>query len=341
MAMYGFRVYTLEPQVRRTKKMLKVEDVSEAGGATGALEAMHEQLLAIQGTTNVGQPTYFQNALVDASRQADIDKAEDVPYFTVLRVDKIGRTIKVLVETGREQDHDGLRTRAGKQEPIKKKAAVRTFSVAFIVPSNGDAALMVAEVRGRFSSVGEILLQWMTRSAQRANATVDAKGNTNEDAWLNWKPTARIDGDRLDGILNGSSEHKFTLKRQTVSAQGIRGGTEIELIQMGLRKASITDVGAVLMRMAGRKGKGTETARRKAAADDVLTLVEPNVGSVSFTDGELSFNENGKTQKITSETIDQLFVYPTGSKRPDADDLLTQSSKVVERVCKGLGIPTT
>jgi hypothetical protein len=152
--------------------------------------------------------------------------------------------------------------------------------------------------------------------------------------------TPRIDGDRLDGILNGSSEHTFKLRRQTVSAQGARKSYDIELVQLGLKKATIADVLKVLVSMSERKSKavGTPKDRRKSAAADVLSLVDASVSGVEFTDAELSFSENGKTQRVNAETIDELFVYPVGSKRLTVLELRSKSATILQRIAPTLGI---
>lgn len=339
MASYGFRIHTIHPHVRRTQEYLQIQDVSLAGGKVDALDQVYEEILALQGKTCVGTPTYYQNEEVESARLAENDKAEDLPYFTVLNVSKVGRVLTVLVETGKEADHDALVSRDGTHQEMKNKAAVRRSNVIIEFPKSGEAALMVSEVRGR-SYAGDLLIQWLTRTAQREMISVDGKGNRKEDDWLNWKISPRIDGDRLDGILTGSSDHTLKLRRKTVNASGARTSYDIELTQIGLKTTTVQRLLDVLTAMANRRTTGTENDRRAAAAKDVLSLVEPKVGGVGFDDGELSFLEKGKRQTINSETVDQLFVYPVGSKRPDAHDLRSQSAAIVKRIATGLGIPT-
>ncbi|MBD8218105.1 hypothetical protein IFU40_05570 [Microbacterium sp. CFBP 13617] len=338
MATYGYRVHYLEPHIRRTQNFLTVEDVSQASDDTDAIEDVHRRLLALQDETHVGRPTYFVSDEHEALRQADMDEANDLPYLTILKVDREDRVIEILVETGREQDHDGIRTRDGQEEPIRRKAAVRRSWVVLAFPRKGDRALMVSEVRGR-TFAGVELFELLTRTAQREKVRQDEKGNKTEDPWLNWKLTPCVDGDRLDGILNGSSDHAIKLRRNTVNAQGNRGSYDIELVQFGLKSTPIERLTQVILDMAHRKGSDTEEARRRAAAADVVTLVEPNVGGVEFTDAEISFKENGKTQTVTSETVDKLFVYPIGSQRmKTAMDLRSKAAPVVQRIAPTLGI---
>ena len=124
-----------------------------------------------------------------------------------------------------------------------------------------------------------------------------------------------------------------------MNAQGTRGSYDLELVQLGLKSTPIEKLTQVLLDMLHRKGSGTEIERRKAAAADVLTLVEPDVGGVEFTDAEISFKENGKTQTVTSETVDKLFVYPPGSQRmKTAKDLRSKAAPVVQRIAPTLGI---
>lgn len=335
---YGFRVHTIEPRVRRTQEFLTIEDVSDAGGETDALEQVHKELLALTGQTKVGAPAYFQSKAEDDARQDAIEKSEDAPYFTLIDVTRDGRVLELLVETGKEADHDGLRSRDGTTQSLKKKAAIRRSTVLLAFPKKGSEAFMVSETRGQSWS-GEFVIQWITRTAQRANVVLDADGQRKDELpWLNWKITPRIDGDRLDGILKDSSEHTFRLRRQSVTAQGTRTSYDIELVQFGLKKTPVERVLDVLTNMAERKKQGTEAERRAAAAADVLTLVEPDVGGVAFTDGELSFLEKGKRQTINSETIDQLFVYPLSSARPSPAELRNHAASVIQKIAPTLGI---
>ena len=338
-AVYGFRVHTMEPHVQRSQEYLSIEDVSAAGGEVDAFDQVHKALLELQAaSTQVGYPTFYVDQQHEDDRDARL-AGKELPYFQVTQVDMTGRVIEVTVETGKEADHDALVSRDGTHEPIKNKAAVRTSTVILIFPKKGTMALMVSEVRGR-NYAGEFLFQWLTRRAQRAVVTIDAKGNRKEDAWLNWKLVPQIDGNRLDGILSGSADHTLRLRRRTVSAAGTRSSYDLELVQFGLKKSPLTSLVKVLTDMAGRAGKGTAENRRKEAAKDVISLVDADVAGLDFTEAELSFKENGKTQTVNSETIEQLFVYPLGVGRPSLTDLKAKATPVVQRIGPGLGIQT-
>jgi hypothetical protein len=337
MATYGFRIHTIQPHVRRTQDYLKVEDVSKAGGATDALDQLYGEILALQGKTNVGRPTFFQSPDVDEVRAAELDDEDNLPYFTILSVDKVGRRLEVSVETGREADHDALVSRTGQHEDIKNKAAVRRSTVIIDMPLTGEYGIMVSEVRGR-SYAGDVLFEWLTRTAQRAVVSIDDKGNRKEEPWLNWKLEPRIDGERLDGILSNSSDHTLKLRRRSVNSQGTRNSWDMELTQMGLKQTPVEKLLEVLMNMAARRKSGTELERRREAAKDVISLVDSDVSGVGFDDGELTFLEKGKRQTINSETVDQLFVYPIGPKRLTAADLESKSSAVRKRIANALGV---
>lgn len=341
MAIYGYRIHTMEPHIARKRtdeSFLKIEDVSRAGGEIDAFDQFVKELTALRNaSTQVGTPTYYIDEVHEEARLQAVEEADDLPYFEVVGFNQDGRVLEVMVETGREADHDALVSRDGTHETIKRKAAVRRSVVLLVFPHRGDMAIMVSEVRGR-GYAGELLVEWLTRRAQREAVSVDEKGNRKEEPWLNWRLTPRIDGNRLDGILSQSDNHAFKLRRRTINSRGGRGSYDIELVQWGLKKTNIEKVGDVLLRMAGRSGKGSETERRKAAAKDVLTLVEPNVGGVEFDDAELTFTENGKTQRINSETIEQLYVYPIGTTRPKPKDLRTAAAPVVQRIGPTLGI---
>lgn len=338
VATYGYRIHTMQPQLQRSRRFLKIEDVSSAAEANDACEQFYADVMALKAAgTQFGTPAFFVSRQEDEARQARLDDAENLPYFTILNTSRTDRSITVTIETGREADHDGLRSRDGTLETMSRRAAVRTSTVIYVFPVEGDYALMLSEVRGR-TFVGESLTHWITRRAQRDAVQVDEDDNKSEGPWLNWKLEPRIDGERLDGILNNSADHSLKLRRSTVGSGGTRSTYDIELVQFGLKQTTTERFLEVLMAMSHRIGHGTEAERRAAAASDVLSLVEPDVGGVEFTDGELSFSENGKKQVITSETVDQLFIYPVGTKRLKEEGLRSHSEEVVSRIASMLAI---
>src|SRR3546814_817557 len=158
--------------------------------------------------------------------------------------------------------------RDGKSESMKKRAAVRRYTVWMLFPVAGDYAFMVSETRGR-SYAGELLLQWLTRSLQRESVTVDADGKKHESEWLNWKLEPRIDGDRLERILSESSDHTIRLRRHSISATGGRPTYDLELVQLGLKKTPIDKVADAISAMRQRSGKGTQYDRRQQAAQEI------------------------------------------------------------------------
>jgi hypothetical protein len=341
MAVYGFRIHTLRPHVARGRTdeaFLQIEDVSAAGGPADAFEHVKADLLGLkEAKTQVGTPTFYVDDDHEEIRLGEQDGKENLPYFEVIDFSHADRVIEVSVETGKEADHDALVSRDGTHQEIKKKAAVRRATVLLIFPRSGDLALMVSEVRGR-NYAGERLLQWLTRRAQRAAVSSEADGKRSEEPWLNWKMEPQIDGDRLDGILQASSDHSLKLRRRTKSSAGGRGSYDLELVQFGLKQTKPEQVLEMLAKWADRLGSGTELDRRKQAAEDVATLVGQPVGDVDFDDGEISFKENGKTQTVTSESIDKLFVYPIGAKRPKPYELRVKAAPAVQRIAPALGI---
>ena len=339
MATYGFRVHTMEPHVRRTEKFLQIEDAAGAGGEADACDQMYRELLELQGILNIGTPTYFVDEQSEEIRAAALEAANDLAYFLVHKVNRDGRVLEVIVETGKEADHDALASRDGTHEEMTRRAPVRRSTVVFAFPEKGGTAIMLSDVRGR-NYAGQLLIQWLTRTAQRANVQVTEKGKK-EEPWLNWKLTPQIDGERLDGVLSGSSEHTLKLRRRYVNAQGGRASFDLELVQFGLKKTGKDAFLAVVLGMADRRNKGTEAARRAAAAVDVITLVDPDVAGVGFNDGELSFSENGKVQTVNAETVDRLFVYPTGSVKLDPTELRKKAAAVVGRIALASNVEVT
>jgi hypothetical protein len=329
----------MHPRIGRTQKDLTVEDVSSVSAHTKAADDLYASLVNLKGEVHLGNPTYFVSVEEDEFRKAKDATADNLAYLNILKINRSGDRIEVLVETGREADHDALVAREGDRSSLKKKAAVRESWVVFAFPPKGASGLMLSSVRGR-TYAGEQLLGWVTRTAQRSNVTVTEEG-VKVDDWLNWKIVPCIDGDRLDGILNGSSDHALKLRRKGISAQGKRQTTDLEFVQYGLKRKGTKELLDVLTRIASRRNTGTVSERQGEAAKDVISLMESDISEVDFTDGELSFKENGKTQIVNSESVDQLFVYPVGTRRPDAGELIAFARETVNRIAKASNIECT
>jgi hypothetical protein len=338
VAIYGYRIHTVQPQIQRSRRYLQINDVSSVASSEDACDELENRLNGLKELgTLFGSPTYFVSAEEDMVRKEKQDATERIPYFTVLDVTRFGRSITVAVEQGQEADHDGLRSREGDRESIKGKAAVRDSTVIFIFPQEGPYAFMVSEVRGR-SYGGERLVQWLSRTTQRDAITFDGAGNKLEAPWLNWNIEPQMDGERLDGILSGSANFAFKLRRRTLNAASQPGSYDLEVVQFGLKQKPIERVLEVLMNIANRAGVGTEAERRARAAEDVLTLVGDDIMDADFTDGELSFDEQGKRQTVNAESIDKLFIYPTGFYRLQPSALKEKSAQVLGRVAVRFGI---
>lgn len=343
MTTYGYRIHTLEPRLGRAREengARPLEDVSDAGGAVDAFDQFKTELLALQDDhTQLGNPTFYVDEVTEAERRARLDEAEGVPYFEVTNVDVEDRRIRVTIETGREQDHDALVSRDGTHEPIERKAAVRGMQVVLLFPTSGAAAIMLSEVRGQ-TYVKELLIKWLTRRAQHAAVTINEDNRKVVGPFLNWHLTPQIDGARLDGILGESADPSFRLRRRGVSATGTRSSYDLELVQWGLKKTPVERVFGAILAMAERRGSTTELERRKAAAADVIELVDPAVrsGDIEYDDAEISIVEKGKRQTITAETVDKLFIYPLGPVRPKGYRLISEAAPVVNRIAKALKI---
>jgi hypothetical protein len=346
MTTYGYRIHTLEPRLGRARELngaMALEDVSAAGGDTDAFEQFKKELLELQDAkTQLGTPAFYVDEITDAERQAKLDETDGVPYFEVTDVQVEDRRIRVTVETGREQDHDALVSRDGTHEPIERKAAVRGMQVVLLFPQVGPMAIMLSEVRGQ-TYVGELLIKWLTRRAQHAAVTVNADNRKIVGPFLNWHLTPMIDGARLDGILGHAADPSFRLRRRGVSAAGTRTSYDLEVVQWGLKKTTAEKVFDTILAMAARKGSTTELDRRKAAANDVIQLVDPAVSrsGIEYDDAEISIVEKGKRQTINAETVDKLFIYPLGSTRPKGYQLVKEAAPVVNRIARALKITTT
>ncbi|MGM1030613.1 MAG: hypothetical protein ACQEWM_12215 [Actinomycetota bacterium] len=340
MVAWGFRVHTMQPRVKRSQKFLSIQDVSEAADSTDAYDEVLKAARELEGDLKFGSPTYFIDDETEAERKERELASDGLPYFSLEKVTPSERVLRFEIQIGRESDHDGLRSRDGTSEPMEKRAAVRTLHAWMIFPAAGEYAFLVSETRGR-TYVGELLVQWLTRTLQRNSVSVNGQGKRTEEPWLNWQLEPQIDGERLDGLLHDSDDFTIRLRRRTVTASGGRASHDLELVQYGLKKTSTEKVLDVILKMHDRWGKGSEKSRREQAANDVVALVDASVSGLDFNDGEVSFKEKGKTQTINAETVDRLFVYPLGDKHLSPDEVLQEAGAVVKRIADGLGVQLT
>lgn len=328
----------MQPKVNRSQTFLTLQDVSEAADYADPCAAVYAAAKEIENDLKLGSPTYYVDEITEEIREAQLQDATELPYFVLEEVTRADRVLRFAVQVGKESDHDRLVARDGSGEPMTKRAAVRRLYAWMIFPAAGDHALLVSETRGR-TYIGALLVEWLTRTLQRNAVSLDDKGKRQEEPWLNWKLEARIDGARLDGLLNGSSNFAIRLRRKTVTATGGRSSYDLELVQYGLKKTPVDKVFGVIQAMYDRIGVGSETHRREQAAKDVIELVDGDgVGGLEFNDGEISFLENGKTQTINAETVDRLFIYPLGDKHRLPDEVFEEAAPVVKRIAAGLSI---
>lgn len=323
MTAYGMRLYKLSAHNARSTKDLPLNDLTDCGVQGDACLALHVSLKAIEGQLFVGKPAYLGNALQTSSVPAasQSPSVSAVPYLRVIKVSRSRRRVDVVVEYGREGDYESVISSATKQsEPMDGKATARTYRVMFLVPLNGSSLYMACETKGRTQG-GEALVHTLKVSNQHEAFNALDAGQDEASQWLRWGCKAIFDPGRIQTIMRDSEKHAIKLKRKGHGPSGTPHDGDVILTEQGIPLGNVASVVNLIKQWWDNRNTGTPESRSKAAADELGSLVSVDVRGIDFTDGEIVFQENGKTQTVTPNTIERLFVYPIGETAPSDDEL--------------------
>ena len=176
MTAFGYRLSSV--LVHDGRKHAELAMGQLVGPQPDAVKAFVTQCERFVAYALIGRPAYAGNGSErsESKEGGSLDPNGHDPYLLIKSVTATGRRVDVVVEYGREGDFESLlhRDRTPSQ-PMRGKAASRTYRLIFFFPTTGTKGIMISETRG-MSHAGEILLQWLSVSNQREAVTVT--GNT-------------------------------------------------------------------------------------------------------------------------------------------------------------------
>lgn len=284
---------------------------------------MEELLRDLKGRHRLGKLRYPLEDEPDGESE-EVEAGTNRPCIRIESVIGTTERLEVQVRYGREGDFDLAIHQNGSHTSLTDAATTREFTVLFYFPTNGAAAIMVAETRGR-THVGETLLHLLSiasKERQQAGAGYKLDGDKRvTSGWVRWAAHVMTDSQRLDEVLRHGEKPEIKLVKYHADKGGIRGSNTLTLTQNGLKYSDIDSLKDKILGWVGMDGS-KEAKRRRAAADLQAFLDdEVSVGGEGFTDGEVKFLEDGKVQTITATNMDRLLVYPTGEDRMSPDQL--------------------
>lgn len=325
MVAYGFRLFLVEVHLGRKHAPMELDDLLEAGRLGPAVEELHRHLLDLQDRLLFGPATYRTAPLEDGEDdEVETDKRNKRhPYVRIHDVTRQANRVDVSLDYGREGDYELLIRQDGSEASLRRSASTNPFRLTFYFPRVGTQAVMISETRGRTSS-GLALLNWLKVKNQHEAVGWDRNGDRTEEPWVRWSADPMFDERRIDSIIRDGSDHSITLKRHKIDAADNRhtdGG--LKMTKQGIPIGRIEDLRNTLRKWWDERALVDKVKKSSTAAHDLGVLVAPTevLDKLSFDDGEITFDENGKTQTIDPNTIERLFVYPVGESRPSLEEL--------------------
>ncbi|WP_157480212.1 hypothetical protein [Leifsonia sp. Root227] len=322
--------------VGRSRKQLPFDDLSAGGRDSTAADEIARHLRTLQDKLLFGAAVY-QNSPDDLDLPEDVTKK--YPYVRVKTVARDGERVMVRVEYGREGDYEVLLSSDGSQDiQLKGKATARTFRIWFIAPETGSDGFVVSETLGR-TYAAQVLVHWLRVLNQRESVSFNEAGDREEDPFVRWHLVEAFDGHRVDDILNDSKDHSITLRRRSSDSGANRHRGELKLTQQGVPVSRVDDLKGIIRQWwEDRNAKSLDKTR--AAARDLGTLIGASdaTDKLEFNDGEITFLEKNKTQTISPNTIERLFVYPLGERSPSDKELLATALETLGPIAEDLKI---
>lgn len=341
MTAYGYRIFTLSAFKGRGRTALDFGDMSEGGVPTSAAVELENHLARLKDELLFGAPTYISE--VEDLEPKDPDKLrkeiKSHPYLVIRKVARSGQRIKVEVQYGREGDYDILLSQDGSQPvQLTGKAPSRTYRIWFLAPSVGESGFVVGETKGR-TYAATALVHWLRVQNQQANVSFDEDNERVEDDWVRWDVREAFDKNRIDEVLRESHDHSVTLKRHSIDGAGNHFEGDLKLSQQGIPISKLDDVKAIIRKWWDNRNEKTPEKRKEAAAElGTILGMSSATSSLGFNDGEITFREKNKTQTISPNTIERLFVYPLGEIAPSNKALLNAALATIGPIAEDLQI---
>lgn len=329
MALRGFRLYTIERTIARTRGRL------EFGGdlQPSPLDDLHEQLLALEGRTFVRDATYVATA-------PDEEGSDHLPARTpVLRVDWIRRrasSMEAAVSYGRIGDYGFAMSADGDPDfPLQRHAASRPYRVVIHLPRAGTMGAMVSEVVGR-THAGELLLKRLSVENFRRAAQGPDDGH-----WHRWLPNGIFDEGRIEEVLTTGAVEGLRLRRRAVGSSGVRTSHDLYLTQNGIPARHVDAARRMVSRWLKRHLdiKSGKADGGHDAVSALVQLVDGEVEGLNFTDGVLTFRDDGKVQSLGPSSLDRILTYPMSDGDHTIEALRSASNDRLRPLMAGLRVP--
>lgn len=341
MAAYGYRLFTIEAFLRRSRTKGDLTDLSDLGVGTDGATELVRHLTDNKDSLLVGAANYRRVGDFEDEGDDLVRASRKHPYLVVRDVQREGNRVEVQVEYGREGDYEILLSSDGSETiEMKGRAAARRYRVWFIFPerqTEGKTGFVISETRGR-THAATALVHWLRVQNQRAVSRV-TDGNLQEGDWVRWHTVEAFDPHRLDDVLSESSSHQITLRRKTVDAAGDRRGGALKLTQQGIPVSKVRDLKAIIQNWWETRNDRSLERRRSAARDlGVLLGMSDEASTLGFNDGEISFQEMNKTQTISPNTIERLYVYPLGERPQSKNEILTAAFETLRGIAPALDV---
>lgn len=342
MTAYGYRLFTIDAYLGRSRNELDFENLSDGGVDSNAVDELERHLRAIDGELLFGAATYRNDPPNPDEEEDEISSkvTKRHPYLRVRSVARSGQRIQVAVEYGREGDYEYLLSQDGSANiEMRGKATARVYRVWFLIPRKGTSGFVVSETRGR-TNAAAVLVHWMRVQNQHQAVSFNSDGARSETPWVRWDVREAFDAHRIDEVLKESSDHAVTLRRRAADGAGNRTSGELRLTQQGIPQSRKDDIKEIISKWWEERGLGRTPERRREAAKQLGTLigVSDALDKLDFNDGEITFSEKNKTQTISPNTIERLFVYPLGEQRPRDKELLGAALTTLRPMAEDLKI---
>lgn len=335
MTAFGYRLSTVVVHDGAKHKELPMGKL--VGGEADAVKAFVKQCERFVGYALIGRPTYADKSSGrnESPEGGSLDPKGHDPYLLIKSVTADGRRVDVSVEYGREGDFESLlhRDRTPSQ-PMRGKAASRTYRLIFFFPTTGSKGIMISETRG-VTHAGEILLHWLSVTNQRESVTVTDGSLVQNKSWDRWKQHPMIDEDRLASIKTGASNVELQVTRRKKSGAPNSGRLAVSEKDLSIKKVDAAF--DLILHWFAERTVGTKDERKLAGAFAVGELIDYGVDD-EFEDGVIRFKENGKTQSVSATTIDQLFIYPLGDITPTLQSIYYSAVQRLTPMAKELDI---
>lgn len=334
--MFGFRLDRVFLHHGWTRQRLEFRE-ARLGGDDGptlvqSLEVMRTSLVGVTYTGNLKyepyDPTLDSSALVDSA-----------PTIRVEHMDIGTSRIDFTVRIGRRGSHDlAIGANASDDVALENLASTNPFLVTMYLPTTGDEAILVSEVRSRTAagySLIKLIGVLLYREAHR-------RGNDANDQWWRIVSNPVADVERLEEVLTQGNGMAFQLERNNVPHGQARSTDKIILRRNGLPAGMLSSVRAMVLGWAHLNVPDTyDPAPPGNPVEQLASLVGIDINPSDFNDGSLSYDDaQGRHQTIRPNNVGDVFIYPVSvGQRPTDSQIRSEAESRIRRLQASLRIP--